>query len=364
MPTPERPDNAAPWRDPELMRGLLGRIHDDARRLKRPVAIMEVCGGQTWTLSRYRLEELLPENITMVHGPGCPVCVTPPSTIDSAITLARQGVIVCSFGDMMRVPGSRGDSLLRAKADGADVRLLYSPLEALSIALDKPDKEVIFLAIGFETTMPVYALLLKKARAQGVENLSILTSLFTVPGVIRDLKADPDTRLDALLAAGHVCAVTGLEPYEALASELKLPIVVGGFEPVDMLLAISRAVAMLADERTGVDNAYARVVTPGSHHGWEMVMEVFESAPVMWRGLGTHSGMTLRREYAAFDARRRFALEDATDPASECIAPMIMKGLKLPADCPCFGTRCTPTAPVGAPMVSSEGVCAAHFRYR
>lgn len=360
------PCDPAPWRDASRMRALLDRI---AATVTRPWCVMEVCGGQTWTLSRYRLEELLPEGLSMIHGPGCPVCVTPAETIDRAVGLAmRRDVILCSFGDMLRVPGN-GGSLLRAKASGADVRLLYSPLEALGIAADNPDRQVVFLAIGFETTTPVYALMAEKARRLGIGNLSLLTSLFTVPAAVRAIKSDPQCRVDALLAAGHVCAVTGLAPYRSLAAELRMPVVVTGFEPVDMLLGILKAVDMLERGEQGLVNAYGRVVDDaGAIPAREAVDRVFEPVDAHWRGIGALplSGMKLRPDFEQFDAMRRFDLSGcgpAAPSADGCVAHLIMKGLRRPADCPHFGGRCTPASPVGAPMVSSEGVCAAHYRY-
>ena len=372
------------YRDGATMRAQLRRLTELATRGWR---IMEVCGGQTFTLSRYRLEELLPAGITMIHGPGCPVCVTPASTVDEAIELAmRPGVTVCSFGDMIRVPGTvRHDSpgaitsLLRARAAGADVRVLYSPLEALTIARDNPSREVVFFAIGFETTTPVYALLAEAAARGGVKNLSLLTSLFTVPAAVRAVVDDPESRVDALLAAGHVCAVTGLDDYHILASDLRMPVVVTGFEPVDMLAGILCAAEMLERGETGVVNAYGRVVSPeGSPRAVEAIRRVFEPCNSQWRGMGEISGggMRLRPEFEQFDARKRFNLttpipsslssvpsSDTSSDGHRCLAPSIMKGLCSPSSCGAFGRECTPDHPVGAPMVSSEGVCAAHYRY-
>ncbi len=367
------------YRDGATMRALLGRLTAVATRGWR---IMEVCGGQTFTLSRYRLEEVLPTGITMIHGPGCPVCVTAASTVDEAVELAmRPGVTVCSFGDMIRVPGTdhspnRGaiSSLLRAKAAGADVRVLYSPLEALRIARENPAREVVFFAIGFETTTPAYAMLVEAAARSGVKNLSLLTSLFTVPAAVRAVVDDPESRVDALLAAGHVCAVTGLDDYHTLARTLQMPVVVTGFEPVDMLAGILRAVEMLERGETGVANAYGRVVSPeGSPKAREAIERVFEPCDSHWRGMGELSGggMRLRPEYEQFDARKRFnlttpipsSLPSSPTDSPRCLAPSIMKGLCSPSDCPAFGGECTPDHPVGAPMVSSEGVCAAHYRY-
>lgn len=352
------------YRDPDTMRRLLASIRETATR---PWRIMEVCGGQTFTLSRYRLEELLPCGIRMIHGPGCPVCVTPESIIDAAVSLSlRPGVVMCSFGDMMRVPGNEG-SLLRAKASGADVRLLYSPLEALEIAKREPSKQVVFLAIGFETTAPLYALMVKKACAAGIDNLSLITSLYIVPAAVRAIVNDPESRVDALLAAGHVCSITGMKPYRELAEELQIPIAVTGFEPVDMLYGILRAVEMLERGEARAVNAYGRAVNDeGNPKAMADVEETTEQADTLWRGIGIipASGRRLRYPYEQYDALKRFNINPATGiRESPCIAARIMKGLALPADCPCFGCGCTPENPVGAPMVSSEGVCAAHYRY-
>ncbi|MCM1109807.1 MAG: hydrogenase formation protein HypD [Clostridium sp.] len=357
--------DTAPWRDVATMRALIDRI---CRTATRPWRVMEVCGGQTWTLSRYRLEELISPAVTMIHGPGCPVCVTPEQTVDNAVEIARRpDVIFCSFGDMLRVPGSE-KSLLQAKADGADIRLLYSPLESLHIALSNPDKQVVFFAIGFETTTPLYALLVERAETLGVRNLSLLTALFTVPATVDAILGDPDCRVDALIAAGHVCAITGLGEYEELARRKAIPVVVGGFEPVDMLYAISKAVEMLELGETGVANAYGRVVAPeGNPAECRRVDRVMEIAATRWRGIGeiAASGRKLRPGFEHFDAAVRFKLKSSQPEIDRgCIAPQIMKGLRLPTDCPHFCRKCHPTSPVGAPMVSAEGVCAAYYRYK
>ncbi len=350
------------YRDAGRMRGVLSRIAAIARS---PHAVMEVCGGQTWTLSRYRLEELLPATVSMVHGPGCPVCVTPASTIDAAIAIAmRSDVIFCSFGDMLRVPGSEL-SLLQAKAAGADVRLLYSPLDALNIARANPDRQVVFFAIGFETTMPVYALMVRNAPP----NLSLLTSLFTVPAAVRAVKADAGSRLDALLAAGHVCAVTGTAEYEELSRELNIPIVVTGFEPLDMLAGIERAVEMLENGRNGVDNMYTRAVrSEGNLKALAAIDEVFQQCDASWRGIGVipRSGKKLKASYEQCDAWVRFNIKPDIDHCrpEECMAHLIMKGIKNPKDCVHFAASCTPLSPIGAPMVSDEGVCAAYYKYQ
>lgn len=356
------------YRDGQTIRSLAEAIR---RTPHPPLSIMEVCGGQTFTLARYRLEELLPHDIRMIHGPGCPVCVTPQRVIDQAIMLAmRPEVILCSFGDMIRVPGTHS-SLLRAKASGADVRILYSPLDTLAIAKENPERQVVFLAIGFETTTPIYAVMVEKALSAGIDNLSLLTSLYTVPAAVRAIKSDPECKVDALLAAGHVCAITGTSEYRNLAAELNMPVVITGFEPVDMMAGILKATEMAARGDNSVANAYSRVVSPeGNHVAADAVDRVFELADTEWRGIGVipASGKKLKKEYQQFDARARFNLDREsnhdTDGCSGCIAHLIMKGLALPADCPYFAGECTPDNPVGAPMVSSEGVCAAHFRYR
>lgn len=356
------------YRNGELIRRLAERIGEAA---EGPLNIMEVCGGQTFALVRYRLEEFLPEHVKMIHGPGCPVCVTPTHVIDMATALAeRNDVTLCSFGDMLRVPGSNS-SLLRAKAGGADVRILYSPLDALKLAKKMPGRQVVFLAIGFETTTPGYALMIEKAIQAGLDNLSLLTSLFTVPGAVRALKQDPECRIDVLLAAGHVCAITGVRPYEVMARELKMPTVVTGFEPVDLMRGILTGIEMANRKDNSVANDYGRVVaTEGNKTAMEKVAKYFQPTAAKWRGLGVilQSGMKIRDAYEHFDASVRFNLKDSCshdeEQARGCIAHKIMKGLALPGDCPHFGGKCTPLHPTGAPMVSSEGVCAAHYRYR
>ncbi len=358
--------DASLWRDSKVMRSLLERIKATTTQ---PWNIMEVCGGQTFTLSRYRFEELLPSEIKMVHGPGCPVCVTPAETIDAAIELAlRPDVILCSFGDMMRVPGNRG-SLLRAKAEGADIRLLYSPLDALKIAVANPGKQVVFFAIGFETTAPLYAMLAEKAAKSHIPNFSLLTSLFTVPPAVRMIKNDSSCQVDALLGAGHVCAVTGMEEYHLLAQEFSMPVVITGFEPVDMLLGILHAVEMLEAGEVGAVNAYPRAVhSKGNPVALGLVCKIFEPSDAEWRGIGTipASGLKLREDFKHIDAATRFNLtytRHSPQNCAECIAGKIMKGLATPGDCPHFAKGCTPQSPLGAPMVSGEGTCAAYYRY-
>lgn len=361
--------DTALYRDPDTMRALLDRIRRCCTRdADNPWHIMEVCGGQTFTLSRYRLEELLPPGVRMIHGPGCPVCVTPGSVIDAAVELAAMPeVTLCSFGDMLRVPGSSG-SLLRARAGGGDVRLLYSPLDALSMAQSHPERQVVFFAIGFETTTPLYALMVRKAACLGIGNLSLLTALYTVPPAVRALAADPECRIDGLLAAGHVCAVTGMDQYRELAADLRIPVTVTGFEPVDMLYGILKTVTKLEAGAWGAENAYGRVVADkGNPVARADVDEVMEPADIEWRGFGVipASGRRLRRAYQQFDASKRFGISEHKFSSDErCIASMIMKGLASPSDCRYFGVMCTPDSPVGAPMVSEEGVCAAHYRYK
>lgn len=368
MNDPYAPLSTAPLRNGDALREIVSGMQRCATRQWR---IMEVCGGQTFTLARYRLEELFPPGITMIHGPGCPVCVTPEATIDAAIALAqRSDVALCSFGDMLRVPGSEM-SLLDARSAGADVRLLYSPLDMLAMAMKEPERQFVFFAIGFETTAPLYAVLVEKAAKLGVNNLSLLTSLYRVPPIVESIVADPQCRVDALVAAGHVCAVTGLEEYESLAERLQMPVVVGGFEPVELAKAIARAAAMLERGETGVVNEYPRVVAPGGNPvAMQMINRVFEPADAVLRGIGTISGggLKLRPELKQFDALSHFDItprkRERNNEPDRCLAATIMKGGAAPADCPLFGGVCTPQHPAGAPMVSSEGVCAAHYRYR
>lgn len=357
------------YRSGAAMRELLARIAD-IMPPHRELRLMEVCGGQTFTLSRYRLEELLPPGLSMVHGPGCPVCVTPAEVVDDAVRLAMTpGVTLCSFGDMLRVPGRSCGSLLRARSRGADLRILYSPVEALNLAVANPDRQVVFFAIGFETTAPAYAVIAERAVQCGITNFTMLTHLVTVPAAVRAVLSEPDSNVDALLAAGHVCAVTGTAPYHLLSRELGIPVVITGFEPTDLLLGIHEAVSQLAAGQARCTNMYGRVVAPeGNPRARQSVERVFRPATVSWRGFGQlpDSGMELRPEFEQIDARRRFSIaREVCPPCNDgCIAARIMKGRALPSDCPHFATGCTPLTPKGAPMVSSEGVCAAHFRYR
>lgn len=337
----------------------------------RPWSIMEVCGGQTHAIVRYGLDELLPAAVTLLHGPGCPVCVTPTGKIDLAIALAeRPGVVLASFGDMLRVPGTRHD-LFTVKSRGGDVRVVYSPLDALELATRAPDREVVFFAVGFETTAPANAMAVFQAKARGVPNFSLLVSHVLVPPALEALLAAPDHRMDGFLAAGHVCTVMGVEAYRPIAERHHVPIVATGFEPVDILQGLHMCLLQLESGRAEVENQYARSVRPGGNAAaMAMVAEVFEVVRQDWRGMGSipASGLALRPAYAAYDAERKFGLappavpDDA--PGSECISGLVLQGLRKPTDCPAFGVRCTPDFPLGATMVSGEGACAAYHRYR
>jgi len=334
----------------------------------RDWVLMEICGGQTHTIMRYGLDELLPKQVELVHGPGCPVCVTPLETIDKAITLAlRHEVILVSYGDMLRVPGSDCD-LFRAKAQGGDVRVAYSPTEAVKIARANPDRKVVFLAIGFETTAPANAMAAWMAKREGLKNLSLLVSHVLVPPAIRALLATPENRVQGFIAPGHVCTIVGYSEYESLVRDFSIPIVVGGFEPVDLLEAVLMLVKQLERGEARVENQYVRSVTyKGNERAQEVVREVFEIADQKWRGIGLipKSGLRLSDAYADYDANKIFDLQliSADEPA-ECISAQVLQGLKKPTDCPAFAMRCTPENPLGAPMVSSEGACAAYYHYR
>jgi hydrogenase expression/formation protein HypD len=348
--------------------GLVHQYLDKIRAITtRPWSIMEICGGQTHSLVKNGIVNLLPDQITMVHGPGCPVCVTPLGLIDEAIHLAEQvGVILCSFGDMLRVPGSK-KSLLEAKAAGADVRIVYSPLEAVKLAKEHPFREIVFFAVGFETTAPANALSVVQAEQLGVRNYSILASHVLVPPAMEAILSDPETRIDAFLAAGHVCTVMGMEEYEPIVEKYKVPIVVTGFEPVDLAQGIFMAVQQLERGEFMLENQYARVVQrEGNKLARETIGKVFEVADRDWRGIGTipSSGYEVAKSYARYDARRKFDVRLEKVPESpDCIAGEILKGVKKPQQCPNFGKRCKPEHPLGAPMVSSEGACAAYYHF-
>jgi hydrogenase expression/formation protein HypD len=352
------------YRDPVLARSLVERILATATR---PRVLMEVCGGQTHTIVRQGLQELLKDAVDMIHGPGCPVCVTPLEQIDRALHLAaRPEVIFTSFGDMLRVPGSDCD-LLQVRARGGEVRVVYSPLDALDLARRNPDREVVFFAVGFETTAPANAMAVWRARELGVRNFSVLVSHVTVPPAIRAILDAPDNRVEAFLAAGHVCTVMGWKEYEPLAAEYGVPIVVTGFEPVDILEGIYMAVRQLEDGRAEVENQYARSVRrAGNEPAQELVGKVFRLVDRAWRGIGAipASGLGLREEFEAFDAEKKFDLHGIrTAESSECMAGDVLRGRIKPFECPAFGTVCTPERPLGAPMVSSEGACAAYYNY-
>lgn len=339
-----------------------------ARLATRPWTIMEVCGGQTHSIVRFGLDELLPPGVTLVHGPGCPVCVTPAGLIDQALELAaRPEVILCSFGDMLRVPGSESD-LLAAKAAGGDVRMVYSPFDALAAARANPGREVVFFAVGFETTAPATAMAVRQARREGLANFSLLVSHVLVTPAMEAVLESPLNRVQGFLAAGHACAVTGLEEYLPLVRRHRVPVVVTGFEPLDILQGVYLCVKQLEEGRFEVENQYARAVRPeGNREAQRVLREVYEVVARGWRGLGeiARSGLRLRREFAGFDAERRFALRErpgAENP--DCRAGLVLQGRMTPDECPAFGTGCTPGRPLGAPMVSSEGACAAWHRYR
>jgi hydrogenase expression/formation protein HypD len=353
------------YRDGRIARGLLAGLR---RSVARPWVLMEICGVQTHTLMRYGIDRLIPEQIELVHGPGCPVCVTPLETIDQAIRIASlPDVIFVSYGDMLRVPGSSSD-LLRVKAAGGDVRVVYSPMEALKLARANPEKRVVFFGIGFETTAPAHAMAVRQARREGLGNFSMLAAHVLVPPAIRMLLEAPGNRVQGFIAPGHVCAVMGFRQYEEISRQYGVPIVVGGFEPVDLLEAVSMLVAQLESGRAEVENQYARSVSrDGNLAAQKIMQEVFEETDRKWRGIGAipASGLRLRVEYATQDAEKVFTLPHApvAEPP-ECIGAKILLGLKKPSDCPVFTSRCTPQTPLGAPMVSSEGACAAYYLYR
>jgi len=352
------------YRDPELAKKYLEEIK---KTVTQPWSIMEVCGGQTHSLVKNGIIEMLPKTVTMIHGPGCPVCVTPLNIIDKAIHLAlEENVILCSFGDMLRVPGSK-KNLLEAKAEGADIRILYSPLEAVRIAEDNPDKEVVFFAVGFETTAPANALSVIHAHRKELKNYSILTSHVLVPPAIKAVIDDEESKIDGFLAAGHVCTIMGNSEYHPLSKTYEVPIVVTGFEPLDVLQGILMVVRQLEANKAEVENQYARIVKEeGNPEAQKMIHQIFEIKNQIWRGIGEipDSGYQLRPEYGGFDAKRKFQIEIPEAPENpDCISGQIMKGLKKPFECSQFGKKCKPTNPLGAPMVSSEGACAAYYHF-
>lgn len=352
------------YRSRELVEKSLGQIR---KLITRPWAIMEICGGQTHAFMQYGLNELLPEEIELIHGPGCPVCVTSLELVDKAVAIASDpNVIFTSYGDMLRVPGSNKD-LFTVRASGGDVRVVVSPMEALKIARENPDRQVVFFAIGFETTAPSNAMSVLKAKEQSVSNYSILVSHVCVPPAMHAILGSPDNRVQGFLAAGHVCAVMGYKDYEPIAHKYGVPMSVTGFEPLDLTLGIYETIKMLEAGRSEIVNAYSRVVTrEGNLAAQKIIFDTMEPCDRQWRGIGVipMSGWKLRSEYSDFDAETRFNVGDIQTKESEiCISGLILKGLKKPFDCPAFGSLCTPQNPLGATMVSSEGACAAYYRY-
>ena len=330
--------------------------------------IMEVCGGQTHAIVKFGIDTLLPPQVNLVHGPGCPVCVTPVQIIDQATEVASwDNIIFCSFGDMLRVPGTKTD-LLTIKSQGGDVRIVYSPLDAVRIARENPTKEVIFFAVGFETTAPANAMAVHQAFVSGVRNFSILVSHVLVPPAMEAILSSPLSRIQGFLAAGHVCTVMGYTEYEPIAERYHVPIVVTGFEPLDILHGVYLCVKQLEEGRAEVENPYARAVRrDGNEHAQQLIEQIFEIQDRCWRGVGEipRSGLGLRAPYRAYDAAQKFGLHTITaSEDGECISGLVMQGVKKPHECPAFGTRCTPEKPLGAPMVSNEGACSAYFRYR
>ena len=352
------------YRDADMVAQYLEEIR---QTVTRPWAIMEVCGGQTHSLVKNGILNMLPPEVRMIHGPGCPVCVTPLNLIDKAVYLAEEkGVILCSYGDMIRVPGSKR-SLLESKARGADVRILYSPLEAVKIAQENPDREVVFFAVGFETTAPANALSVIHAQRAGVPNYSILASHVLVPPAIEAVMNDPDSSIQGFLAAGHVCTIMGIDEYYPLVDRYEIPIVVTGFEPVDLAQGILMTIRQLEKGEHQLENQYSRVVRPeGNPEAQKVIQQVFTIADREWRGIGVipMSGYEVRPEYVAYDANIKFNVNiEKVAESDECIAGLVLKGIKKPQECPQFGRGCTPQMPLGAPMVSSEGACAAYYHF-
>ncbi len=353
------------YRDGETAR----RYAEEIRRVtSKNWTLMEVCGGQTHAIVKFGIDELLPAQITLVHGPGCPVCVTPVELIEKAIQIAsRPEVIFCSFGDMLRVPGSSKD-LLTVKAEGGDVRIVYSPLDALLLARQNPDRQVVFFAVGFETTAPANAMAVYQARQQRAKNFSMLVSHVLVPPAMETILSSPNNRVQGFLAAGHVCSVMGYKEYEPIAMKYRVPIVVTGFEPLDILQGVLMCIQQLESGRAVVENQYRRAVREqGNIFAQNLMREVFQVVHRKWRGVGVirQSGLGLQENYAGFDAERRFGLVDRTiEESSACISGLVLQGVKKPHECPAFASECAPEHPLGATMVSSEGACAAYYRYR
>ena len=357
------------YRDKDRIQMLVNAIHKETVHSWK---IMEICGGQTHAIARFRIEEMLPSKIRMLHGPGCPVCVTPENLIDHALEIARKpNVIFTSFGDMMRVPGSACD-LLQLKAQGADIRILYSPLDAVELAASNPEKEIVFFAIGFETTIPVHLTALKEAIRRGLKNFSLLCSFFAVPPAIEMILSQPDNQVDGFLTAGHVCAITGNDAYHNLAAKYRKPMVVTGFEPADLLYGIYKCIVQLEIGEAKVENAYKRAVPESGNIVAKNLMEMFlEPVEREWRGIGKipTSGFVLQKKFANFDAAIKFSVDEdilsqKRNEDIRCIAGEIMKGNRQVTDCACFGSLCKPEHPLGASMVSAEGVCAAYYNYQ
>jgi hydrogenase expression/formation protein HypD len=353
------------YRDPKAVHALAAAIK---ACVTRPWNIMEICGGQTHSIVKFGIDTLLPKEISLIHGPGCPVCVTSLEYIDRAIAVAgRPDVILCSFGDMVRVPGS-GKDLLTAKAEGADVRIVYSPLDAVEIARKDPSKRVVFFGVGFETTAPATAMAVYQAKTEGIKNFSLLVTHVLVPPAMRLILQSPHVRIQGFLAAGHVCAVMGYGQYGSIAKEFHVPIVVTGFEPLDILQGIYLCIQQLEAGKSVVENAYGRAVQAEGNLLAQGIMEkVFCVCDRKWRGIGVipESGLKLKDEYKEFDADKIFDVGHMTAPESKiCLSGEVLQGIKRPYDCPAFGKECTPRHPLGAPMVSSEGACAAYYQYR
>ncbi len=362
------------YRDRDLAMSIAGAIAREAHA-DRTYHLMEFCGGHTHAIFRYGVQDLMPDNVRFVHGPGCPVCVLPVRRLDDAVELAeRHGVILCSYGDMMRVPGTKQRSLIRAKADGADIRMVYSTMDALQIARDNPDRQVVFFAIGFETTTPPTAVAIMAAQSEGMKNFSVFCNHVLTPAAIGHILQSPEVRdlgtvtIDGFLGPSHVSSVIGSQPYDFFAEEFAKPVVIAGFEPLDVMQSTLMLIRQINEGRAEVENEYTRVVTPqGNLKAQDMVSDVFElRKDFEWRGLGTvpYSALRIRDVYGEFDAEKRFAVSDKVSrEVKSCECPAILRGVKKPTDCKLFGTVCTPENPMGSCMVSSEGACAAYWTY-
>lgn len=351
------------YRDPKQIQSLVSKIKQTATQTW---TLMEVCGGQTHAIAKYGIQEMLGQCIELIHGPGCPVCVTPIHILDMAIKLAEQpNICVCAFGDMFRVPGSKGN-LLSAKAKGGKIKMVYSPMDALQVAVENPDLEVVFFGVGFETTAPANAMAIYMAEQNQVENFSVLCSHVLVPPALKFILNAPNNHVQGFLAAGHVCTVMGYRNYEAITNEYHVPIVVTGFEPLDILQGILACVLQLENKQFKVENQYTRCVKPvGNIHAQNLIEQVFEVEDTLWRGLGIipQSGLKMRDRFAKWNAQIKYTLQPLPIITSDCISGEILTGRKKPPQCPAFGKTCTPEHPIGAPMVSTEGACAAYFHY-